>query len=72
MRFDDGGSDPVSLGDGECIRETEKAVLVCFVEKLEEIWIPKSVLHDDSGVFELDQDGDVVVQQWWAEANGYA
>jgi len=33
------------------------------------VWIPFSVLHDDSEVFDDDEngDGEVIVKSWWAE-----
>ena len=56
----------ISVGKGECIKETKGALLVQFRDG-EEKWIPKSVIHDDSEVYKLDTDGDVVVQEWWAD-----
>lgn len=61
----------ISLGDGKAIRETEKALLV-RLDSGEEKWIPKSVVHDDSEVYELGNCGDVVVAEWWAEKEGLA
>lgn len=55
--------------DGRCIRETDKAILV-KLETGEEKWIPKSVVHDDSEVYEKGGEGKLVVQGWWAEAQG--
>lgn len=60
------------LGEGIVLRTTEAAVLV-EVEN-EEIWIPKSLLHEDSEIdedSEPDQEGSVVVPLWWAEQEGY-
>lgn len=65
---------PYDLGYGECIKETQKdtkkpgAILVKF-ETGKELWIPKSVVHDDSEVWKGGQDGDVVVFTWWGEQN---
>lgn len=57
-----------------CISETDKAILVLNTMSLmdrgsmfDEAWIPKSVLHDDSEVFEKDGEGTLVVKSWWAE-----
>lgn len=58
------------MGDGRCIRESEKAILVRIGDK--ETWIPKSVVHDDSEVWKKDDDGKIVVKLWWAEKNGHA
>ena len=55
-----------SLGDGECVQEGPKAIRVAL-ETGEDIWIPKSLVHDDSEVWKEGQEGDVVVAEWWAE-----
>ena len=40
----------------------------------ETVWIPKSVLDDDSEVYDEDKnsEGEVVVKTWWAEKEGLA
>lgn len=53
----------------KCVRETEKALLV-ELETGEERWVPKSVVHDDSEVYEEGGEGTLVVQEWWAEKEG--
>lgn len=61
------------LGEALVLTVTEKAVLV-QVEG-EEIWVPKSILHEDSEIdeeSEKDDEGDVLVKTWWAEQEGYA
>lgn len=63
-----------TIGDGRAIRETDKAVLV-RLEDEEEVWVPKSVISDDSEVWTVHphgMEGAVIVQEWWAKANGYA
>ena len=72
-------SDKYKIGNGFIEHEREKALLVCV--EGESMWIPKSVIHDDSEVYPavhdrdgmlLDRggkDGDVVVKRWWAEKN---
>jgi hypothetical protein len=67
------GSDPFPLGIGKIIRETEKAVLAQIEEK--QVWIPKSVIHDDSEAFSTadgENVGSIVTKRWWAEKNGHA
>jgi len=61
-------SNGVSLGSGFALKETQKAILIQFDDE-SELWIPLSVIHDDSEVWEQDQEGNVVVKQWWAEKN---
>jgi hypothetical protein len=64
-------SEPVSLGTATVKRETPKALLV-EVEG-EEMWVPKSVIHEDSEVWQGEQDdGELVVKRWWAEKEGQA
>jgi len=53
----------------ECIRETDRALLV-RLEDGDEHWIPKSVIHDDSEVYELGGEGTLVVQGWFARKEG--
>jgi len=61
----------VSLGDGKAVRDSGKALLVKLATG-EEKWIPKSVIHDDSEVYDAEEnaEGEVVVQEWWAEKEG--
>jgi hypothetical protein len=55
--------------DAECIRETDKALL-CLIDG-EEVWVPKSQIHDDSEVYSLENgDGMLIVTMWWAEQKG--
>jgi hypothetical protein len=68
-----GRDDGVSLGEGEVIRGTDKALLVRLDDVGEEKWIPKSVIHADSEVFDESNEngiGNVVVMAWWAEKEG--
>ena len=71
-RRDDGGEDPVEVGEGKATHETELAILV----KLEDghnYWIPKSVIHEDSELYGMEDgenEGQLVVKQWWYDGNG--
>lgn len=66
-------TDAVSLGQGRCLRATDKAIFVSFEnEDGAGMWIPQSVVHDDSEVYEVGQEGDVIVKRWWAEERGLA
>jgi hypothetical protein len=65
-----------SLGKGKAIRATDKALLVRmededFNKGENEVWIPRSVIHDDSECYEDGDDGKVVVESWWAEKQGW-
>lgn len=60
------------LGEGQLLKATEMAILV-EVEG-DEIWIPKSQIHDDSDVWDDVHDGTegaVFVSLWWAEKQGW-
>lgn len=37
----------------------------------EEYWIPKSVIDDDSDVWEKGDEGDCVIKEWFAEKQGW-
>lgn len=60
-----------SLGDGQVVGSSEKALKI-ELETGDEIWIPKSVIHDDSEVYddEDNAEGEVVVKAWWAQQEG--
>jgi len=52
-----------------CLRETERAILVSRLGV--ETWIPKSVISDESEVFEEGGTGTLLVKSWWAEKEGW-
>lgn len=47
---------------------TDKALL-CIIEG-EEVWIPKSHIHDDSEVWGAGQAGTMIISEWLAEQKG--
>jgi hypothetical protein len=52
------------------IAESSKAIRV-RLDTGREVWVPKSVIDDDSEVYDSDHDeGKLVVQEWWAEKEG--
>lgn len=59
--------------DAEADKETDKAIHVLKDTKrgYPGGWIPKSVIHDDSEVFEAGHSGKLVLHHWWAEKNGW-
>lgn len=62
-----------SLGHSEIIRETDSALLL-ETEEAGEVWIPKSVIHDDSEIEAGDDEGDegeVIVKKWFARNEGW-
>ena len=52
-------------------RETEKALLVRLASGATH-WIPKSVVHDNSEVYQDGHTGKLVVKGWFAEKDGIA
>lgn len=54
----------------ECLHETAKALLVRIGSR--ELWVPKSLIDDDSEVFDSGEnsEGKLVVPLWWAEKEG--
>ena len=57
----------VEIPDVKALKETEKAVL-CFIDE-EEIWVPKSVIDEESEVQGENDDGTLVIQKWFALKN---
>ena len=55
--------------EAECDKETQQAIHV-VLETGDAWWIPKSVVHDDSEVFEFGGEGKLVLHYWWAERSG--
>lgn len=60
--------DTITIEKATCTAETSKAILVAFDDRV--LWIPKSVVHDNSEVWAQDTTGDLVVARWWAEKEG--
>jgi len=66
-----------TVTDAVCISETGIAILVQapFFDDVDgtggEVWVPKSVVHDDSEVYTEGTDGDLVVVYWFAERRGW-
>lgn len=44
------GESPVRMGPAICTSETDLAVLINITDFKEEVWIPKSCIHDDGKV----------------------
>ena len=70
-RYDDGGSEPCSIGSGKVLKATEKALLF-EPEDDDAFWVPKSVVHEDSEVYKEEHEGKLLVKRWWAEKEGRA
>ena len=61
-----------SLGHGKLVGSSELALQI-KLDTGETTWIPRSVIHDDSELYDDDNnEGEVVVKTWWAEKEGLA
>ena len=56
-----------------CIAQTDKAIKVRDIDDPFDtgFWVPQSVVHDDSEVYRLEDEGTLVVLRWWAVENGW-
>lgn len=64
----------VSLGPAVREAKTDKAILVILKNRGDsKVWIPKSVVHEDSEVWagEGGEEGELLVEEWWAEKEGW-
>jgi hypothetical protein len=52
--------------------DSGKALLI-YIPELDDhsTWIPKSAIHDDSEVWKEDQEGKLVIKDWFAEKKGW-
>lgn len=52
-----------------CVHDSGEALKVTPVHLHKPIpfWVPKSVIHDDSEVYEKGGEGKLVVKTWWAQ-----
>lgn len=64
------GEMPYALPSGKIVRATEKAIL--YEYDGESIWVPQSVVHDDSEIWKKDEEGVLKVKSWWARKNGHS
>jgi len=51
--------------DVTALRETKMALL-CEIDG-KRVWIPKSQIHEDSEVYKMGTEGELVIPQWLAE-----
>jgi hypothetical protein len=60
------------VGDAIVLRSTVKALLVELVDHGRELWVPKSVLHEDSAVYDDGENsqGELVLVAWFARKEG--
>lgn len=60
----------VTFENVRCLKETDLAIL-CVVDG-QEVWLPKSHVHDDSEVFDDEENsaGKLVISEWLATTKG--
>jgi len=68
MDEDDDEKPTVRYQDVRAKQETDKAILVRF-GKDDERWVPKSVIGEDSEVFQLNDEGTLEVYEWFVDKN---
>jgi hypothetical protein len=59
----------VEFEDVHCKAQTDLAIL-CEGVTEDDVWVPKSQVHDDSEVYKKDTDGTLIVSRWWADQKG--
>lgn len=67
-QYRDDEADAVSFEHTQCIRQTPQAILVLIGKR--EKWFPQSVVHDDSEVWKLGDEGKLVIKGWFARKEG--
>lgn len=66
-------AEPVVIPGVQAIRATSLALLVpvpAGSRPPRELWVPQSVIHDDSEVFATGDAGRLAVKAWWAKKEG--
>lgn len=60
-------NEPRNLGNARASRATEKALL-CVMDDAPDapLWVPKSVIHATSEINGRGDEGDLIVEAWWA------
>ena len=58
----------VTFEKSKAVKETDLALLVDL--GTDEHWFPKSVIDDDSEVWQEGDEGDLVVKEWFALKEG--
>lgn len=62
---------PFTAGTGTVIKDSGKAILV-DLDGVGKVWVPKWAIHDDSEIWEEDQEpGELVVKEKFAESEGW-
>ena len=62
---------PHTIENASVVKDTGKAILVDAPDFGVAEWIPQSVIHEDSEVYEAGTDGDLIVTDWFARKKGW-
>jgi len=60
-----------SIDDVRVLRDSGKALLIESSNLEEDIWIPQSQVHDDSEVWKENDEGTLVITDWFARKMGW-
>jgi hypothetical protein len=62
----------LSLGQAKCTKEFPSGLAISVTtEEHGVLSIPNSGVHDDSDVWKLRQEGDLIIKDWFAEKKGF-
>jgi len=59
------------IEDCYCSYDTEKAICVESENLDDEEWIPQSQIHEDSEVWKKEDEGTLIVNDWFAKQKGW-
>ena len=62
--------DQVEFENAVCVAASSKAIRVRLEDRDEEIWIPQSVVSEDSEVWKPGDRGTLIIPEWFALKNG--
>lgn len=62
-----------TVENAEALKESDsgKALLIEAPDFDEPQWIPHSQIHEDSEVYKVGTDGNLLVSEWFAEKRGW-
>lgn len=60
----------VTLEDCEVKHDSGKALLVYIPDYDDDVWIPKSVIEDESECYAAGHEGALVIKDWFAQKEG--
>lgn len=55
--------------EGVTVLRASDNALLCIIDG-KEVWIPQSVIHDDSDVYKMGTEGTLIIHEWFAIKKG--